>query len=108
MYSNCCYCNNTVDKASKGIQTPQYKCVQENYPRLTDHLRINAQTKVQLFGLFIAKGWCDAGNCPSENVLINIVLNRIKDKSTEYGVFISMLEQIPSMENIVKDLKGAF
>ena len=97
-----------ADKASGVTQTPHYKCVQNNYARLTAHLRTNPQAKKQLFEKFVAEDWHKSGDCPNENVLINIALDRIKQDSKEYSVFISMLERVPATDIIVKDLKGAF
>ena len=96
----------TGSSAEKGKQSPQYKCVLKNCNRLTGHLRINKENKRNLFCEFIVEGWCDPGDCPSENDIISIALKKIEDDPTNYGVFIAMLEQIAGMDNIVKNLKG--
>ena len=92
----------------KGINCPQYEHVLKKYDRLTRHLHTNKEDRKTLFGKFVVKRWHSPGDCASENDLINIALNRIKDNPTEYEVFIEMLKQITGMANIVMDLKGAF
>ena len=94
--------------ASSGINTPQYKSVQENYATLTEFLRINKQAKQTLFDEFVAKNWTGPGDCPSEGALVNIAMERIKLKSTEYDVFLSILEQIPGTDEILEKLKGSY
>ena len=97
-----------ADKANERTQTLQYKCVRNNYARLTEHLRTNPQAKERLFDEFVVEGWYEPGDGPNGNVLINIALHRIEENVKEYSVFISMLERVPATNIIVKDLKGAF
>ena len=94
--------------ASSGINTPQYKRVRKNYATLTGFLQNHQQVKQNLFNEFVAKNWTLPGDCPSEGgVLINIAMERIKTKPTEYDIFLSILEQIPGTDNILEILKGA-
>lgn len=92
--------------ADRGINSPHYKRVLENYDRLTEHLQTDKEAKKRLFAKFVAKGWYRPGDCPSENELVNIALKRIEHTPSELGVFIDMLEQIAGTEIIVQDLKG--
>lgn len=90
---------------SAGRRSTEYKCVQSKYSRLTGHLKMNKQDLKDLFDKFIAQGWHGPGDCPGENALINIALQRIQDNPTELKEFIEMLEQITGMNNITNDLK---
>ena len=92
--------------ADKGINSPQFKCVEKNYARLTGHLKTNKEAKNKLFKKFVSGSWHGHGDCPSENDLINIAMERIEYNHCEYGVFIEMLEQVSGMRDIVKNLKG--
>ena len=92
--------------ASKGINSSEYECVQRNYAVLTERLRTNKQAKKELFDEFVSKKWHGPGDCPSENDLVNIALNKIKQDPSEYKVFIAMLEQVSGIRDIVENLKG--
>ena len=92
---------------SSGKNTPQYESVRVSYDSLIDFLRNNQRAKQDLFNKFVTKNWIDTGDCPNENVLINIAMDRIKNKSTEYNAFLSILKQISGTSHILDKLKGA-
>ena len=91
----------------QGKLTPQYKCVQKNYPKLEGLLRFNAGTKSNLAAQLIGKGWLVPGAPDGPTDLANLVLGTIEHNPTGYNDLIAMLQQCNGANHFVTDLLGA-
>ena len=94
--------------AGEGVLSPQYKSVHKKYASLTGLLSANEGTRENLTDQLTFKHWLAPGSSSqSSQTLINLALERIKYKATEYDDFITMLQQSGGANLIVDDLLGA-
>ena len=96
----------TIKKYLTGKLTPQYKTIRQHYASLTGRLKSNAGTRSNLIDELSGRGWFLQGASESPRDLINLVLEKIERKATNYNQFIDMLEQAGGAEDIVEILLG--
>ena len=84
----------------------QYLSVIENYESLIQHLEVNEISKRLLTLKYKSKRWLPPHVNPSEDSLVNQVLERIKLDPNTYDVFIAMLREIAGTDNIIQALTG--
>ena len=96
----------TIKKYLTGKLTPQYKTIRQHYASLTGRLKSNAGTRSNLIDELSGRGWFLQGASESPRDLINLVLEKIERKATNYDQFIDMLEQAGGAEDIVEILLG--
>lgn len=88
--------------------TPQYRAVLNQLRKLTSRLeqKGNAEAKRDLLLSLQEQTWVGGIDNPNVADLIRSVLDRIRSDVTQYEVFIGMLNEIPQVEDIVKDMTG--
>ena len=91
----------------QGKLTPQYKCVQQNYAKLTELLQTIPGIRTNLTAQLTAEGWFVPGSPNGPTDLVNLVLTTIQHNAAEYDNFIAMLQQCGGAEHIVTALLGA-
>ena len=96
----------TMKKYLTGKLSPQYKAIQQNIPSLTGRLKSNEGTRSNLIDKLSGMDWFLQGASETPRDLINLVLEKIERKATNYDQFIDMLEQAGGAEDIVEILLG--
>ena len=89
--------------ASKGINTPQYKCVNGKFQDLTRYLR-NQGSRMNFIGELTGRSWFTEGDTEDAMALSNLVKRKIQDRAANYDDFIEMLEQSGGADDLVADL----
>ena len=83
-----------------------YDCVLNNLDRVTSSLRATPGAQEALAVHYKQKKWLDVTENPSVNDLVTLALTRIKQDSSQYDEFLTMLRNIEGMDLIVKMLYG--
>ena len=90
---------------SSGKDTPKYKKVLSKIPEITSTLKQLPGAKEQLSELYKKNRWIPMEADATEMNLVNIALERIQLKSSQFEVFVGMLKEITGMDLIVETLE---
>lgn len=86
--------------------TPEYDGVRTNLSHITGALVANPSGQAQLRLMYIEMGWLSILANPTPQDLVFLALRRIKENSSHYGLFTTMLRAIPGLDLIAKKLTG--
>ena len=89
--------------------TPEYNSVLSNLIIITKHLKVNEEAKESLILMYKQEKWLTITAKPEdmqENKLVNLALVMIESDTKHFDIFITMLENITGMDEVVKKLKG--
>lgn len=73
---------------------------------ITETLKLNSDAKDKLTSLYQKHKWLSIAAKPVEDDLVKLALDRIKQDPSQFGMFISMLQDTKGMDLIVKSLLG--
>lgn len=90
---------------SSGRDTPKYKKVLSKIPKITSTLKQVPGAKAQLSELYKKNRWIPMEADATETELVNIALERIQLKSSQFELFVGMLKEITGMDLIVETLE---
>lgn len=76
--------------------------MRENLSTIAGAVRSVPSAREKLRELFIEKDWIDSTDKPTESQLVEIALGRIKRDVNDYKEFVSILEKMSGMDQIVK------
>ena len=93
------------DKRS-GKETPEYKAVINAYGDITRALQMTPSANAELSRRFIQENWIEPGVKCSNDDLLNSALYQIRQKASQFQVFLSMLRDMAGMDLVVKQLQG--
>ena len=88
-----------------GKNTPEYKKMLNKMQRVIDALVVTPGAKQQLDVKCKEKSWFTISASVSEGELIEFVLERVNQNADQFDVFLSMLNKIDGMDQVVADLR---
>ena len=83
----------------------QYKAVLKKLQALTERLE-QAKEVDTLLQKFKIEEWMASGATATANELVLLALDRIKNKVTDYDVFVGMLDSMPGVRSIAEQMIG--
>ena len=78
----------------------------ENYERIITALREDGERRRSLFHKLVERRWIGQLANPTEEVLVNVVLGKIKQNPQIFRDFLEMLNDIPGMDETVEALRS--
>ena len=88
-----------------GKDTAEYQKMMNNMEKLITALQVTPGAYDSLSTKCKAKGWYPPSSDTSEKDLVLLVIERIKQEASQFYLFISMLEDIIGLDQIVRSLK---
>ena len=91
--------------SGSGKNTPEYKSVSNNMEDIINALKTVKGAKECLIMKYWGKGWLPQTANPTEDELVSQVLHRISMKTSEFRIFMDMLNNIKGMDLVVDKLE---
>ena len=88
-----------------GRNTPEYKKVKNNMENIVEALKATPSAKDKLSMKCKQNEWLSESVDPLEEDLVRLVLERIRQRASQFTLFISMLRQITGMDQIADTLE---
>ena len=84
-----------------------YERVRCNMDDITSALKSTPGATDKLTGKYKQEGWMDINEHPTEDKLVTLALQRIKQDPKQYDLFIDMLRDIPGMDLTVNSITSS-
>lgn len=88
-----------------GRDTAEFQKMMNNTERLIKALQVNSGAYDSLCIKCEEKRWCPPSSDRSEKKLVDLVIERIRQDASQFYLFISMLEDVIGLDQIVSSLK---
>ena len=85
----------------------EYDKVRFNINNIITTLKSTPGATDMLTGMYKQKGWMNISVHPTEDQLVTLALDRIKQDSKQYDLFIDMLHDISGMDLTVKRITSS-
>ena len=92
--------------SGSGKDTSEYEIVNKNMEDIINALSSVTEARERLIVKYRGKGWLSQTASPTAGELVCQILERIRQKKSEYRVFMEMLKDIKGLDLVVDELRG--